>query len=119
MNKDVYNKLSADDQKLVMSVIQDTAFLRCQYQDRDLATAIKTFKSLPGKEWITLSSDELAKWKTVANTATTTFIQSETASGNPGADWVKYVQDRQAYWATQTPPPIVNLHQQQHRLNKH
>jgi TRAP-type transport system periplasmic protein len=106
MNKDAWNKLSAADQQLVMKTVQDTAFLRCQFQDRDLASASATFKGLPGKEWITLSADELAKWKALANTANDNFVKNMTSKGLPGADYIKYVQERQAYWATQTPPPI-------------
>jgi TRAP-type transport system periplasmic protein len=106
MNKEAWNKLSAADQQLVLTTVQDAAFLRCQFQDRDLQSAITTFKGLPGKEWITLSGDELTRWETIAYTANDTYIKSMTDKGLPGADYVKYIKDRAAYWATQTPSAL-------------
>ena len=109
MNKDAWNKLSAQDQQILLKAVQDSGFLRAQYIDRDLQSAVTTFKSLPGKEWITLPASEITKWQAAANVATTDYIQNISSKGMPAADYTKYLQERLAYWAKQTPPPLPSI----------
>jgi TRAP-type transport system periplasmic protein len=101
MNKDSWNKLSSDDQKIIMQVASETSDLRSKGQDQSNVDAIKVFLAQEGRRMNTPSTVEAATMKSLAQNLVDDWIKKKTAEGLPAAEYVKFAQERLAYWTTQ------------------
>ncbi len=103
MNKNSFNKLSAGDQKILREVAQELVSLRSTMFIEETNKAIAKFKALPGRQWITLPSDEQAKIKAAAQGVVDGWVKDKTAAGLPAAEYVKYMRERLDYWSQKQP----------------
>ena len=103
MNKNVFNKLSKEDQKILFEVAHETMEMRAKMFLEETDKAIAKFKALPGRQWIILPAEEQAKITAAAQSVVDNWVKEKTAAGLPAAEYVKYMKERLAYWS-QKPP---------------
>ena len=103
MNKNAWNKISPEDQKIIRGVAYDTMVLRGKVWDEDDMKGKEIFLASPGREFITLSPGDIEKFKAAAQTTIDDWIKKKTDQGYPAADYVNYLKERIAYWGAQKP----------------
>jgi len=103
MNKDSWDKISPEDQKIIREVADEGMEMRGKSWDKAAQEAKGAFLALPDKEWVTPTSDEAAKLKAIAQSVINDWIKAKTAEGYPAADYVKYVEERVDYWSERQP----------------
>lgn len=94
MNKDSWNKLGAEDQKLLEQISMEAMELRAKMQDEDQETIKGIFLGMPGREYITLSQEEMEKFRDISQTIINAYISDMDAIGLPGATYIQYMQDK-------------------------
>jgi TRAP-type C4-dicarboxylate transport system substrate-binding protein len=99
MNKDSWDRMKGKDQDIVLEVALEAMEMRCTAQDSDLVGAQQMFVGLEGKEYITLSSAEMARWQATVQTVIDGYVNGVEAEGLPGDDYVDYVLERIEYWS--------------------
>lgn len=103
MNKNSWNKISPQDQQTILKVGFDTMEMRGPIFDRNCVEAKNIFLGLPGRQFITLSQDEAAKFTTAVSGLKDQYIKDKAAMGLPAADYIKYILERLAYWGPKQP----------------
>ena len=103
INKEVWNKLLPEDQEALVQITREAGDLKSAKADEDEAAARKEFDSEPGKEFMTLSPSEAAKFKEATKHLIDERISELTAEGMPAADYAEYLQERKDYWGEQQP----------------
>jgi TRAP-type C4-dicarboxylate transport system substrate-binding protein len=103
MNKDKWNMLSADEQKIMQDVAYETMEMRAKAQDSDLVKNSDAFKATEGKTWITLTPDELHTFQAYIEPVVESFMNGMEASGLPAQDYANYIRERLAYWSAHPP----------------
>jgi len=103
MNKNSFAKLPEGDQKILMQVASELPGVRGKMFLDETIRATDIFKGRPGREWITLSTEEQTKVKNAAQAVTEAWVKDKTAAGHPAQDYVNFMKERLAYWSTQQP----------------
>ncbi len=100
-NKQTWAKLSAPDQQLMRDLSKEYGLDRAKTWDFYNDQVINKWKTMPGKESITLPLAEQAKFKAAAQIVIDDWIKSATAKGIPAAELVKFINERADYWSKQ------------------
>lgn len=105
MNKDKWNSLPADVQKVFTDVSQEwieKQGMVWDYLDKD---AMDYFQTLPGREVITLPPAEVKKWADAAvQPLIDDYIKQKTETNKlPAADYQNYILERVSYWSAKSP----------------
>ncbi len=99
MNKDKWNSLPADIQK----VFSDTSATWVEYHAKVSSAydqgGMVYFKAQPNRKEILLSADESARWVTAVQPLLNKTIADIKGKGLAGDDFEKYIKDRTKYWA--------------------
>ena len=103
MNKDAWAKISPEDQKIIQEVGIDAMVHRGKIWDEEDERGKKAFLSKPGREYITLPSAEVEKFKAAAQVTIDRWVGKKAAEGYPAADYVKYLKERIDYWQAKQP----------------
>jgi TRAP-type C4-dicarboxylate transport system substrate-binding protein len=105
MNKAKWDALPANIQKIITDVSKDWPQKHGKAWSYYDGAAIDYFKDLGGgREVITLSKDESARWITASvKPLVDKYISDKTAAGFKAADYEKYLAERVKYWTARTP----------------
>lgn len=103
MNSDKWNSLPGDVQEIFNQVSEEWAEKHAKvwvYYDKVGKDYFLTFE---GREWIELSSAEMAKWVEAAGSVKDNYMAEKSAMGLPVEDYENYLNERASYWAGQSP----------------
>jgi TRAP-type C4-dicarboxylate transport system substrate-binding protein len=105
MSKSKWDSLSPDEQKVMTEVAAEISNLNAiQWNDLDVDSR-DYFKSLGGgREVLTLTDAEAAKWKKAVEPVIANYKKDLVAKGYSAADvdgWIKFVTERIEYWSKQ------------------
>jgi TRAP-type C4-dicarboxylate transport system substrate-binding protein len=105
MNKAKWDSLPSNIQKVFTDVSKkfiEKHGMVWNYGDQE---ATKYFLGLgQGREMITLSKDEIAKWKDAAvKPMIDKYITEKSAKGLPASDYEKFINERVTYWSNKYP----------------
>lgn len=103
MNKDKWNSLTPDIQKVFTDVSQQWIEYHAMVSANYDKTGMDYFFAQPNRKEINLSADESKRWVEKVQPLLNDSIASITAKGFNGSDLEKYIQDRIKYWAAKTP----------------
>jgi TRAP-type C4-dicarboxylate transport system substrate-binding protein len=103
INKDAWSKISSQDQKAIMDLKNDLIDYRALAIDESNMATFEILVSMPNKEYIELSADEVAKFEAAAQNVIVEWVTDMTAKGYRAADYVEYIEDRIAYWSERQP----------------
>jgi TRAP-type C4-dicarboxylate transport system substrate-binding protein len=103
INKRRWNKMPADIQKIFTEVsVEFPAYHGYVWNYYDKA-GFDYLQSLPGRELINISKDEMPKWKTAIKPVIDQYIKDKTAMGLPAAEILAYFNERIKYWTPKNP----------------
>ncbi len=103
MNKDKWESLPGKYQKVFNEVSEewiDKHGKVWSYYDK---VAIDYFLTFEGREVITLSADEMARWVAAAKVVMDTYMSEKSAAGLPVDDYEEYLLDKVGDWADKAP----------------
>jgi TRAP-type transport system periplasmic protein len=103
MNKDKWNSLTPDIQKVFTDVSQQWIEYHAMVSANYDKTGMDYFFAQPNRKEINLSADESKRWVEKVQPLLNDSIASITAKGFNGSDLEKFIQDRIKYWAPKTP----------------
>ncbi|MFC1971526.1 TRAP transporter substrate-binding protein [Chloroflexota bacterium] len=104
MNKDKWNSLPSDLQKILTEVSEEFATYHGYAWDYDDIMGFDLFQSLGGgREIIQLSASEKARWMEAAGTYVNEYLSNATAMGLPAQEYRDYVLERSDYWNEKAP----------------
>ncbi len=98
MNKDKWNSLTPDIQKIFTDVSQQWVEYHAKVSSAYDQGGIDYFKAQPNRQEINLSADESARWVAAVQPLLSKSIADIKAKGLPADDYEKYIQDRIKYW---------------------
>ena len=101
INKDVWNKISSEDQATILDICKEATDLRAEISDSSYLSAIEDFRQMEGHEIIQLSSGEMDKLKAVGQDMIDLYISDMNNLGLPGEEYVNYIMERIDYWSAQ------------------
>ena len=61
------------------------------------------FKSLPGREVITIPADQKPQWEAAVKPVVDAYVKDKAALGLPAAEYLAYFHERIKYWEAKTP----------------
>lgn len=103
MNLDKWNSLPSDVKEVFNEVSGEWAEKHAKvwvYYDKVGKDYFLTFE---GREWIELSSDEMAGWIDAASSVKANYMSDKGAMGLPVDNYESYLNERAAYWSGQAP----------------
>ena len=104
INKKKWNSFPADIQKVFNEVSSDFpdyhGYVWNYYDD----AGFEYFKSLPGRELITIPASERAQWEAAVKPVIEKYIKEKTAMGLPAKEYLDYFNERIEYWSERKPP---------------
>jgi TRAP-type C4-dicarboxylate transport system substrate-binding protein len=103
MNLDKWNSLPSDIQQVFTEVSQEWIEKHAKvwvYYDK---VGKDYFLTFDGREWIELSSGEMARWVDAAAVVKDTYMAEKGAMGLSVEDYESYLNERVAYWSGQAP----------------
>jgi TRAP-type C4-dicarboxylate transport system substrate-binding protein len=103
MNLDKWNSLPSDIKDVFTEVSQEWIEKHAKvwvYYDKVGKDYFLTFE---GREWIELSSDEMAKWIDAASSVKDNYMAEKSAMGLPVDNYESYLNERVAYWSEMAP----------------
>jgi len=104
MNKDKWSALPEEIQTIITEVSQEWIEKHGMVWDYYDKVGIEYFLTLPGREVIELSAEEMAKWVEVAvEPLIATYISEKTALGLPAEGYQDYLVERVNYWSGKSP----------------
>jgi TRAP-type transport system periplasmic protein len=103
INKRKWNKLPADIQKIFTEVSADFPDYHGYVWNYYDNAGFEYFKSLPGRELITVSTDERDKWEAAVKPVIENYIKEKTAMGLPAKEYLDYFNERIKYWSEKKP----------------
>lgn len=104
MNEDKWSALPEEIQTIIAEVSQGWIEKHGMVWDYYDKVGIEYFLTLPDREVIELSTEEMAKWVEVAvDPLIATYISEKTALGLPAEDYQDYLVERVGYWTGQSP----------------
>jgi TRAP-type C4-dicarboxylate transport system substrate-binding protein len=92
MNKDKWNSLPADIQKIIEEVNQEWIVKHCATWDEIDKEGIEFTQKL-GNKLVPLSKEEDAKWMKAVEPMYDAYVNNMKAKGLPGAEALKFCQD--------------------------
>jgi TRAP-type C4-dicarboxylate transport system substrate-binding protein len=102
MNKAKWDSLPKDIQDKITKISEQWVDKHAMSWTAYDKAAIDLFKSMPGKELIELSPDEMARFVAAAKPALDAYITERSAKG-PVAEYEKYLIERVSAWAKKAP----------------
>ena len=93
MNRDGFNELSEDQQKVVLEAGQDAARNGHKAWAEVATSALEGFAKTEGKELITLSDDEIAKFNAASAEAVEKVVAEVEATGAPARAYVEALKN--------------------------
>ena len=103
INKRKWNKLPADIQKIFTDVSADFPDYHGYVWNYYDNAGFEYFKSLPGRQLITVSADERDKWEAAVKPVIENYIKEKTAMGLPAKEYLDYFNERINYWSEKKP----------------
>ena len=103
MNKDKWDGLPPDIQKVFTDVSNEWIDKHGMTWTNYDISGMKFFKTFDGREDITLSPEESAKWVQATQPLMDNYIKERVAKGLPAEQYEKYLAERAEYWAGKTP----------------
>ena len=103
INKRKWASMPADIQKVFTEVaanFPDYHGYVWNYQDR---IGFDYLLSLPGRELITVSKDQLPEWEAAVQPVIDKYIKEKTAMGLPAKEMLDYFHERVEYWSSKKP----------------
>jgi len=103
MNSDKWDSLPSDIQEVFTEVSKEWIEKHGNvwvYYDK---AGKEYFLTLEGREWIDLSSTEMARWVEAAKSVKDTYMAEKSAMGLPVDDYEDYLNERAAYWSGRSP----------------
>ena len=88
MNKNTWNSLPKDVQKVIDDLGQEQALWTGEYMDAQVKKSLDWAIANQGVKVITLSPEEKAKWDTLLKPAVDKYLQDTAAKGLPGKDFL-------------------------------
>ena len=103
-NKATWAKLSPQDQQIMREVSKSFGIDRAITWDKYNDDVINKWKTMAGKESITLSPAEVDKFKAAAKKVSDDWVTASAAKNIPGAELIKFINERIDYWSKQPRP---------------
>jgi TRAP-type C4-dicarboxylate transport system substrate-binding protein len=103
MNKDKWDGLPLDIQKVFTDVSNEWIEKHGMTWTNYDISGMKFFKTFDGRELITLSPEESAKWVQATQPLKDNYIKERVAKGLPAEQYEKYLAERAQYWAGKSP----------------
>jgi TRAP-type C4-dicarboxylate transport system substrate-binding protein len=103
MNKDKWDGLPPDIQKVFTDVSNEWIEKHGMTWTNYDISGMKFFKTFDGRELITLSPEESAKWVQATQPLKDNYIKERVAKGLPAEQYEKFLAERAQYWAGKTP----------------
>jgi TRAP-type C4-dicarboxylate transport system substrate-binding protein len=92
MNKAKFASLPADVQKVFMDLVEEQSLWTGEYMDNLIIEANKWSKENQNVEFISLSTEEMAKWDAKIEFITDNWIKENTAKGLPAEEIIKDIK---------------------------
>lgn len=103
MNKDKWDGLPPDIQKVFTDVSNEWIDKHGMTWTNYDISGMQFFKTFDGREVITLSPEESARWVQATRPLTDSYIKERSAKGLPAEQYEKYLAERAQYWAGKSP----------------
>ncbi len=103
MNKDKWNSLSPDLQKIFTDVSQQWIEYHAKVSTYYDKAGLDYFNTQANRKEVTLSKDESARWVAAVQPLVTKTVADIKAKSLPGDDYLKYIKERIAYWTAKAP----------------
>ena len=103
MNKKKWDSLPADIQKIITEVSANYPVYHGHVWAYLDSEGFEYLKSLPGRELITISKDQLPEWQAAVKPVIENYIKEKTAMGLPAKEYLDYFNERVAYWSAKKP----------------
>ncbi len=103
INKKKWDAMPADIQKVFTEVSAKYPAYHgyvWNYMDNQ---GFEYLKSLPGREVITVSKDQMPEWQAAVQPVIEKYIKEKTAMGLPAKEYLDYFNERVAYWSDRKP----------------